>query len=401
MKGSSMIYLDNSATTRPYDEVILEMGRLQQESFGNPSSLHRMGLEAEKVLRKARTAVAESLHVSPGEILFTGSGTEADNTALFGGVYANRRRGNKIVVTAIEHPAVLTACHKLERDGFQIAVIGVDRRGLVDLDALKRAVDESTILVSIMAVNNELGTVQPLETIGSILQNIGGVLFHTDGVQAMGKIPIDLAACHLDLMSVSAHKIHGPKGVGALYIRKGTKMEPLVYGGGQENGLRGGTENTPGIAGFGIAAALQNKHQETRIDQIRQVRTHLLTELKNKIEDCVINSPENVWEQDSVENGVSSPSILNVSFPGCRGEVLLHTLEQNDIFVSTGAACSSRKNASHVLKAIGLSETLTESAIRFSISEFNTTDEIDVVVSYLATATEGMRNLRRRTNLGR
>lgn len=396
-----MIYLDNSATTRPYEEVIFEMSRLQAECFGNPSSLHRMGLQAEKVLRKARTSVAESLHTSPEEILFTGSGTEADNTALFGGVYANRRRGNKIVVTAIEHPAVLTACQKLERDGFQVVVIGVDRRGLVDLDELKRSVDESTILVSVMTVNNELGTVQPLETIGRILQKIGGILFHTDGVQAMGKIPVDLAACHIDLMSVSAHKIHGPKGVGALYVRKGTKLEPLIYGGGQEHGLRGGTENTPGIAGFGIAAEQQHKNQEARIDQIQRVRTYLLSELKDKIEDCVINSPESVWGKAAVENGVSSPSILNVSFPGCRGEVLLHTLEQNDIFVSTGAACSSRKKASHVLTTAGLPAALTESAIRFSISEFNTTDEMDIVVSALATATEGMRSLRRRTNLGR
>jgi cysteine desulfurase len=304
-------------------------------------------------------------------------------------------------VTAIEHPAVLTACQKLERDGFTVAVIGVDRHGLVDLDELKRTVDASTILVSVMAVNNELGTVQPLEAIGNILQNIGGILFHTDGVQAMGKIPVDLAACHLDLMSVSAHKIHGPKGVGALYVKKGTKLEPLIYGGGQEHGLRGGTENTPGIVGFGIAAEQQQKNQEARIDQIQLVRTHLMSELKDKIEDCVINSPENVWGQDSVENGVSSPSILNVSFPGCRGEVLLHTLEQKEIFVSTGAACSSRKKASQVLTAAGLPAALTESAIRFSISEFNTTEEMDVVVATLATATEGMRNLRRRTNLGR
>lgn len=396
-----MIYLDNSATTRPYEEVIFEMSRLQAECFGNPSSLHRMGLQAEKVLRKARTSVAESLHASPEEILFTGSGTEADNTALFGGVYANRRRGNKIVVTAIEHPAVLTACQKLERDGFQVVVIGVDRCGLVDLDELKRSVDESTILVSVMAVNNELGTVQPLETIGRILQKVGGVLFHTDGVQAMGKIPVDLATCHIDLMSVSAHKIHGPKGVGALYVRKGTKLEPLIYGGGQEHGMRGGTENTPGIAGFGVAAEQQHKNQEERIDQIQRVRTYLLSELKDKIEDCVINSPESVWGQTAVENGVSSPSILNVSFPGCRGEVLLHTLEQKDIFVSTGAACSSRKKASHVLTTAGLPAALTESALRFSISEFNTTDDIDIVVSALATATEGMRSLRRRTNLGR
>ncbi|PKM85605.1 MAG: cysteine desulfurase NifS [Firmicutes bacterium HGW-Firmicutes-11] len=387
-----MIYLDNSATTRPYDEVIHEMRRMQEECFGNPSSLHRMGLQAEMALRSARKKVADALHADPGELLFTGSG---------GGAYANRRRGNKIIVTAIEHPAVLTACQKLERDGFTVAVIGVDRHGLVDLDELKRTVDASTILVSVMAVNNELGTVQPLEAIGNILQNIGGILFHTDGVQAMGKIPVDLAACHLDLMSVSAHKIHGPKGVGALYVKKGTKLEPLIYGGGQEHGLRGGTENTPGIVGFGIAAEQQQKNQEARIDQIQLVRTHLMSELKDKIEDCVINSPENVWGQDSVENGVSSPSILNVSFPGCRGEVLLHTLEQKEIFVSTGAACSSRKKASQVLTAAGLPAALTESAIRFSISEFNTTEEMDVVVATLATATEGMRNLRRRTNLGR
>ena len=386
------VYLDNSSTTRQYDCVTEEMTRLMKEEFGNPSSLHRMGLHAEKRVKEARESLALSLFVNPEELTFTGSGTESDNTALFGAAEAGKRKGNRIITSKIEHPAILEACKKLEKNGFIVNYIGVDSKGVIDRQELEQLLSDDVILVSVMAVNNELGTVEPIKEISGLVKEKTEALFHTDAVQAFGKIALFPEVQKIDLLSVSGHKIHGPKGTGALYVKKGTHIVPYLYGGGQEKGFRSGTENTPGIAGFGLAAKMMCENFDDRIRRMREAREYLLSGLKTEIADIVINSPEEVEG-----NGpVCCPSILNVSFSGCRGEVLLHSLEQRDIYVSTGAACSSKKKGSHVLAAAGLAAPLIEGTIRFSFSEFNTIEEMDYVLLELKKAVESMRKLLKR-----
>jgi len=394
-EGENMlVYLDNSATTRQYEQVTEEMLRMVREEYGNPSSLHRMGLAAEKTVKKARESIAENFGVSSGEIYFTGSGTESDNTAFFGAAEARKRKGKRIVTSSVEHPAVLEACKKLEREGFLVDYIDVDRKGLVNMSSLEAALGQDVILVSVMAVNNELGTVQPIGAIGSLVKKKTEALFHTDAVQAFGKVRMDAAGQQLDLISCSAHKIHGPKGMGALYVKKGVQISPLLYGGGQERGFRSGTENTPGIAGFGVAAKLICENFNNRFAKMRKSRDYLLVGLQEEVPDIVINSPEKVI--DSISGAGESAccaSVLNVSFLGCRGEVLLHSLEQKDIFVSTGSACSSHKKGSHVLSAAGFSPAMIEGAIRFSFSEFNTIEEMDYVLFELKKAVKSMRKI--------
>ncbi|MDD4582609.1 MAG: cysteine desulfurase family protein [Eubacteriales bacterium] len=387
------VYLDNSSTTRQYNEVTKIMLSTMDENYGNPSSMHRMGLLAETAVKKARKSVATSLGVMEEEITFTSCGTEADNTAILGAAQARKRKGNKIITSQVEHPAVLEVCKKCERMGFQVDYIKVDEKGLVDQKELEQRLDDSTILVSIMAVNNELGTVEPIWEIGRMTKEKGDILFHTDGIQAFGKIDLNIE--NVDLLSLSGHKIHGPKGTGALYIKKGIHMEPYLLGGGQEKGFRSGTENTPGLAGFGLAADIISRTKENRIKKLEQVRHYLLNGIREEIRDIVINSPEFVYEPSNGCGPVCSPAILNISFLGCRGQVLLHTLEQRDIYVSTGSACSSRKKGSHVLVAAGLAPSKIESAIRFSFSEFNTIEEMDYVVFELKKAVTGMRKLRK------
>ncbi len=389
------VYLDNSATTRQYDQVTRRMLRMAEEDFGNPSSLHRLGIAAEKAVKEARKAVASSLAVREEEVYFTGSGTEADNTAVFGVYNAKKRGGNKIITSMGEHPAVIEACKKLEAAGAQVAYLDIDNKGAVDIDQLEHSLDDSTILVSIMTVNNELGTVAPVEKIGALVKSREGVLFHTDAVQAYGKMPIEIDKWNAHLVTISGHKVHGPKGTGALYVRKGIRIDPYICGGGQERGLRSGTENTPGIAGFGLAAEIMQGDLEQRILTMEKVRSYLLEGIKEEIPDIRVNSPEGVLgEKGAVHSGpVSSPGVLNVSFLGCRGEVLLHSLEQRDIYVSTGAACSSKKKGSRVLEAAGLSPPVIESAIRFSFSEFNRIEQMDYVLTELKKAVLSMRKL--------
>lgn len=403
------VYLDNSATTKQYDQVTERMTRFMNEDFGNPSSLHRMGVTAERAVKEARQAVASSLYVSDEEIYFTGSGTEADNMAIFGAYHARKRRGNKIITSEVEHPAVIEACKRLEAAGVQVVYIGCDGKGLIDMKKLEESLDDSTILVTIMAVNNELGTVEPIEEIGDLVKSKGDILFHTDAVQAYGKVEMAPDKWKADLMTVSGHKIHGPKGIGAIYIKKGVHTEPLIFGGGQEKGIRSGTENTPGIAGFGLAAEIMHGNLNNRIRTMEKVRGYLLEGIKAEIPDIRINSPETVFnseksagKQDAQSRqadgriALSSPGILNVSFLGCRGEVLLHFLEQRDIYVSTGAACSSRKKGSRVLAAAGLAAPVIDSAIRFSFSEFNTIEQMDYVLVELKKAVSSMRRLTQR-----
>ena len=387
-----MVYLDNSATTRQYDKVTEAMAEAMRMTYGNPSSLHSMGVEAEKKVRQGRKSVARAIGAGEDEIYFTSCGTEADNTVLMGAAKAKARKGKKIITTAVEHPAILEPTKALESMGFSVEYIGVDDKCRLNMEQLKEALTEDSILISVMAVNNETGTIMPIEEIGKIKQWYNdehgtNIWLHTDAVQAFGKIPLDCRKnlAQVDFASLSAHKIHGPKGMGALWIRKGRNLPAYMMGGGQERHIRSGTENTPGIVGFGAAADISRENFQARVSQMGRCRNYLLEGIKAEIGDILINSPEG---EDA------APSVLNVSFLGTRGEVILHTLEQNGIFVSTGSACSSnKKGMSHVLKAMGLKDREIEGAIRFSFSEFNTEEEMAYVLDKLKGAVAGFRRL--------
>lgn len=389
------VYLDNSATTRQYDVVTDKMIEYMREDFGNPSSLHRLGINAEKAIKNARKQVATAMGVQDAEIIFTSGGTEADNTALIGAAMARKRRGKRIITTKIEHPAVLETVAKLEKQGFEVVYVDIDAQGCVSLESLENAWNEDTILVSVMGVNNEVGTIQPIKEIVALKERINkekgiDTLLHTDMVQALGKIPMNMRG--VDMAAVSAHKIHGPKGMGALYIKKGLNIEPYMIGGGQERNMRSGTENVAGIVGFGEAAKLATAGFDERINKMAAARAYLLEGIKNEIKDVKINGCE---EASLVGEGSKAcPSVLNVSFLGTRGEVLLHTLETAGIYVSTGSACSSnKKGQSHVLKAMGLKDKEIEGALRFSFSEFNTIEEMEYVLENLKNAVGKFRKL--------
>lgn len=389
------VYLDNSSTTKQYDVVTDKMIQFMREDFGNASSLHRLGITAEKAMKAARKNVAESIGVNDNEIIFTSGGTESDNMALLGTMWARKRRGKKIITTNIEHPAVLEAASRLEKLDFDVEYIKADEKGSIDAEALKDSLTEDTIMISIMGVNNEVGTIEPLKEIVDIKneynkKNGTDILFHTDAVQALGKLP--LITNGLDMISVSGHKIHGPKGIGALYIKKGLNIEPHLIGGGQEKNMRSGTENIPAIVGFGQAAKMAKENFDSRIKAMSRARNYLLEGIKAEIQDIKINS----IEEDSLTwaSGKCCPSVLNISFLGTRAEVLLHTLEQSEIYVSTGSACSSnKKGTSHVLKAMGLKDKEIEGAIRFSFSEHNTVEEMDYVLEKLKMAVAKFRKL--------
>lgn len=378
-----MIYLDNSATTRQAEEVTEKMTEVMRNDFGNPSSLHQLGVDAEKEVENARGIFSKTLGVTPEEIWFNSGGTEGDNTVLFGVGRAKKHQGNRIITTEVEHPAILEPAKALEEKGFRVEYLPVDQRGMPDLDCLNDLMDESVILVSVMAVNNETGTIMPLSAISRIVREKGKgkTLLHTDAVQGYGKL--DFRGADVDFLSVSGHKIHGPKGVGALYVRKGVHLPAMILGGGQERGRRSGTENVPGIAGFGKACELAYQDPEKENQRMERVKSYLLQGIREEIPDIRVNTPEE-----------SVPSVLNVSFLGTRGEVILHTLEQDKIYVSTGSACSShKKGQSHVLRAMGLTPEETEGAIRFSFSRYNTEEEMDQVLDSLKRAVKRFRKL--------
>lgn len=365
-------YLDNSATTAQFEQVTDRMLEAVRE-FGNPSSMHSMGVIGEKMVRKARKQAADAAGADADEIIFTSGGTESDNAAIFGGVESLRRQGDHIITTQVEHPAVLECFRRLEQKGMRVTYLNVDRDCLVDPDAVAAAIDEKTILVSVMQVNNETGAIQPLNEIGRIIREKSEafghrILFHTDAVQGFGKIRQDLQMNGIDMMSASGHKIHGPKGTGLLYIRKGLHIPAFIVGGGQERGQRSGTENVPGIVGLGEAASIASEKMSENLEHVRKLRDKLLNGIISGIENVRVNSLTD-------ERGL--PYILNVSFPGTRGEVLLHMLEQAGIYVSTGSACSSKKKGSHVLSAMGLKPDEIEGAVRFSLSADNTEEEIE------------------------
>ena len=384
------VYLDNSATTKPYSEAVDVMTTVLREDFGNPSSLHTLGIAAEKYIKNARKSLATSLGASEDEVFFTSCGTEADNMAIMGAASARKHQGKKIITTAVEHPAILEPCKKLEQMGYKVEYIGVDNKCRLNMDQLKAAIDEDTILISIMGVNNETGTIMPLKEIIELKDQFNkahgtGILMHTDAVQAFGKVPVNVKGDlkGVDMISVSGHKIHGPKGIGGIYVKKGLALPAFIVGGGQEGHMRSGTENTAGIAGFGKAIDMAFDDFDGRIAAMTKAKNRLYEAIKTDIKDVIINSPED-----------AAPSVLNVSFLGTRGEVLLHTLEQDGIFVSTGSACSSnKKGQSHVLGAMGLKHKEIEGAIRFSFSEFNTVEEMDYVADRVKFAVTKFRKL--------
>lgn len=370
---SSFIYLDNSATTPVLPEIATIVHKMLTENFGNPSSLHGLGIAAEKALFKARRQVATLINARPDEIYFTSGGTEANNWVVWGVGRSRRRQGKHIVTTAVEHSSLLATCRRMEGEGYEVTYLPVDSRGVIRLDDLKAALREDTILVSIMSVNNETGALQPVAEAAQIVHSNSRALFHVDHIQGYGKIALDCRKIGVDFMSLSAHKIHGPKGVGALYIKGGVHLEPLLVGGDQEAGHRAGTENTAGIAAFGLAADLASTNMRARVTTMRQIKMELAAGLLQAIPEARINGP-------LPEEG--APHILNISFPGVRAEVLVHMLEEKGIYVSTGSACHSRqRKASHVLKALNLEPWRLEGAIRISLGALNTIDEVEPVVS--------------------
>ena len=387
-----LVYLDNASTTKPYEEVVQSMNDVLLHNFGNPSSLHKMGLNAEKEVKKARAIIAETLGVEPNEITFTSGGTEADNSVISGIAQSKKKQGNKIITTKVEHPAVLSQCKKLEENGFDVAYIDVDEKCNLNLEQLESELNDRTILMTIMAANNEVGTCMPVAELARNKKDKGfnNVCVHSDAIQAYGKI--DLRNINADAMSLSGHKIHGAKGVGAIYTRSGVNWKPLMVGGGQERDLRSGTENVQGIVGFAKAAEMCFGNMEARINQMAKARNYLLNGIKSEIKDIKINGYDEEFQFGETQKFL--PSILNVSFLGVRGEVLLHTLEQDNIFVSTRSACSSTSNTgSHVLDAMGCTEKEIEGAIRFGFSQFNTIEEMDFVLDKLKQAIKKMRML--------
>ncbi len=385
------VYLDNSATTRPYPEAIRAAVEAMEEKYGNPSSLHRKGVEAARLVARAREAVAAALGVNPGDIVFTGGGSEAVNLALKG--TQPGRGGRHIITTAVEHPAVLNACRQLQEQGMEVTVLPVDGEGVVDPWQLRAELRDDTYLVSVMHVNNEVGAVQPLEEIARAIagfRRAGRELFwHVDAVQSFGKLPLRPKELGVDLLSVSAHKVHGPKGVGALYVSPRVPLRPLVAGGGQEWGLRSGTENVPGIAGFGAAAARNARDVDGAAARLFALKKRLVEGILSAVPGAVLNGPA-----CREGNPRCAPHIASISFPGLPGEVLVHSLEERGIYVSTGSACSTRKKSgSHVLRAMGLPEELLESAVRYSLSPLNTEEEIDYAVAGTAAVAEELRAL--------
>lgn len=379
------VYLDSAATTKAIPEVVAAVEAALTEGYGNPSSLHSKGLEAERVVKQAREAVASVIDARTGEIVFTSGGTEANHLAIKGGARARARRGKHVITTAIEHSSVLSAFDDLEAEGFQRTTVDPGRGGLIDPGDMAAALRSDTVLVSVMAVNNEIGSIQPLQSICNAIRSVNkDVLIHVDGVQAFLKVPLSPAQLGIDLYSMSGHKIHAPKGIGALYVRQGVRIRPLFGGGDQEAGLRAGTENMPGIAGMGAAvtklqADLSGYH--SHLKQIKKVFLHGLEGISN----MYINGPEG--------DEAASDHIMNLSFPGLRGEILMHELSRRGVYVSTGSACSSKKGeTSHVLRALSLPKDRLESSIRISFSYLTKEDEARQGANALREAVEKLRS---------
>lgn len=386
MRKTVNVYLDNSSTTRAYKECAELVADVMYNSYGNPSSLHRKGIEAEKIVKKAREQIADTIKVSPGDIYFTSGGTESDNLAISGACRANR--GKHIISTNIEHPAVLNTLQHLEKRGYIVELVPVSKKGAIDTEKLARMIRKDTVLVSCMYVNNEIGTIEPVEKIGKIVKAENPyVAFHIDAVQAYGKIPFTAAQTGADFISLSSHKIHGPKGVGALYVKNKTKLSPIIYGGGQQDNIRPGTENVPGIAGFGLAAKMSCDGIAEKAERMNFLKNRLRDGIVSRLDDVVVNTPTEG----------AAPHILNISFGYVKSEVLLHSLEAEGIYVSSGSACSShKKGPSYVLTAIGTDKKMIDGSIRFSLSEFTTVEEIDYTIEKVVENVLKIRKLLKR-----
>lgn len=382
------IYLDNSATTKCLDEVVSLMDKIYLSEYGNPSSMHTKGVEAEKYLRNAKETIARNLRVLPKEIYFTSGGTESDNLALIGTAMANRRFGNHLITTRIEHPAVLQTMRYLEEQGFRVTYLPVDQYGVISLNELKKAVCRETILVSIMHTNNEIGALQPVAEAAALVKSMKpSVVFHVDAVQGYGKFRIYPKKMGIDLMSVSGHKIHGPKGVGFLYVSERVKIAPILWGGGQQNGMRSGTENVPGIAGMAEAVRLIYQDLDRDVERLYHLKERFIKGLE-------------VFDRVKINGHTgydSAPHIVNVSFQGIRAQVLLNELAERGIYISAGSACAARKHAdSQTLMAIGLKQEYMDAAVRFSFSVYTTEEEIDKTLEALAEVIPVLRRYTRK-----
>lgn len=367
--------MDNSATTRCFDQVAELMAHIMCEDYGNPSSLHRKGVQAEKYTRYAKEVIAGNLKVNEKEIFFTSGGTESDNLALIGCARANCRSGRHLITTQVEHPAVLQTMKHLEEEGFRVTYLPVDKTGCIRLEDLERAITGETILVSIMHTNNEVGAMQPVAQAGALIKRMNPrILFHVDAVQGYGKFRIYPKRMKIDLLSASGHKIHGPKGVGLLYMDEKVKIKPISFGGGQQGGMRSGTENVPGAAGFAKAVELVYKNLDQDIDKMYQLKRAFVDGIQ-KMDDVVVNG---------CPDEAGAPHVVSVSFRGVRSEVILHALEDKGIYVSAGSACSARKpQPSATLQAMGIEKELLSSTIRFSFSIFTTMEEINYTLQTL------------------
>ena len=377
------VYLDYSATTPVKEEVLKEMIPYFTEKFGNPSSLYDMGLESKEAVDKARQQVAALINADPSEIYFTAGGTEADNWAVFGTAEKFRAKGNHIITTKVEHHAMLHSCAYLEKEGYDVTYLDIDKDGRVDLKQLEDAITDKTILISIMLVNNEIGTIEPVKEAAAIAKK-HKILFHTDAVQALGNVPIDVKDMGIDMMSMSSHKIYGPKGIGALFIRKGVRIDNYMHGGDQENNRRAGTENLAGIVGFGKAAELAKENFDAHVKHSSQMRDYLKDRILSEIPDTFVNGTMDGRH----------PGNLNVTFEYIEGESILLLLNQFGISVSTGSACSSKSlEPSHVLAALGVPDEMIHGTVRFTVGDMTTKEDIDYVVDNLKTVVARLREI--------
>lgn len=377
------IYFDNNATTQTDEEVLKAMLPYFVENYGNPSSIYKIGRENRKAVEEARKKVATALNCEPDEIYFTSGGSEADNTAIRGIAYQYQKKGNHIITSKIEHPAVLETCKQLEKEGFEVTYVGVKENGILDLEELKSAIKATTILISVMFANNEIGTIQPIQEIGEIAQK-HHIFFHTDAVQAVGSVSIDVKALHIDALSLSAHKFYGPKGIGALYMKKGIQFGKLINGGHQEKNKRAGTENVPGIVGLGKAIELAYENLEEHNKTIQALRDYYVAQVEEKIPYIHINGDQKK----------RLPGNSNISFRFIEGEGLLLNLDLKGICASSGSACTSGSlDPSHVLLAIGLPHEIAHGSLRISIGKYNTKEEIDYVVENLVEIVGRLREM--------
>ena len=378
-------YLDNSATTKPADIVINEISKYISDQFGNPSSLHGMGISNEKMIKESKSSILKLLKDIEGSIIFTSGGTEANNLAIFGAVNNNKRKGNHIITSKIEHKSVLSAYMELEKQGFHVTYIDVDKNGLIDINQLKKSIRKETILISIMHVNNEIGSVQPIEEISKFLKTLDNPpLFHIDAVQSFMKYELNRKKMGYDMLTFSGHKVGALKGIGGLYLKKGLKLKPIVFGGQQENGIRPGTENTVGIWSLNRALSIEEKNIDINYKKAAALKNHLLKLLNDKLDNFNING--------LLEN--TSPYILNISFLNVKGEVLLHSLEMDDVFVSTGSACNSKSKVfSHVLDSMHLRDQIKEGSIRISLSPYTSIEEIDYAAEKIINHVSYLRDI--------